>query len=354
MNGRLLTGVLLCLSLLAVFAVPSLGTMVAIRDLFNAGDYEGARQNLHTGEEGARLGEDILWRSRLAASPEEACDLLGAAVNDSRLPGPTRQRMVLELAELQFARGNYQDCLKVLKGAMSQEEQDLPGEAYLLAGMTYRLLGQVQSAREMLASVRPGDPAFVRARYYLGTIGLQQGDHALALRYFQSGAQGDRDRTQPDLLGGQWQALRLAGQAADARGLQQSLNQDHPGSLALLEINRILREEADDLAQAALDQAPLDSVVTSQPTPAGGRFSLQIGAFSDRALALEYMNRHKADLPDLRVDQVQDERGQFLYKVRTGSYVNPAIARSEAARLKREMGIDVIVTDASSTLYGRD
>ena len=338
----------------AMVTAPSLATLLGVQELFARGDYAGAGESLRAGEEGARLGEDILWRSRLAQQPEQAVDLLQASLNDSRLPLPTRQRMALELAEIHFARGDYRDCLTVLKGIIAEAEEGLPGEAYLLAGMTQRLVGNIQGAREMLASVRPADPAFPRARYYLGSIGLQQGDHALALRYFESGMQNLPAEAQPELQAGRWQALRMAGRSDEAGGVRDLLSRENPGSLALLEINRILREEADELAQTALDQVPRDTVITQQPTSAAGRFSLQVGAFSDRALALDYLNRHRAELPDLRVDQVQDDRGQYLYKVRSGYYMNPALARSEAARLRRELGIDVIVTDGISSQFGRD
>ena len=40
-----------------------------------------------------------------------------------------------------------------------------------------------------------------------------------------------------------------------------------------------------------------------------------------------------------------DQRGQFLYKVRTGDFVNPARARNEAKQLQRRLGIEVIVAD---------
>jgi DNA mismatch repair protein MutS len=346
-----LTGLLLTLGLL--LASSSLGNWPAVRHLFEAGRYEDAILRVQEGSQqggaGSRLAEDILWRSRLAATPEQACQLLESVARDSRLPIPARQRLNLELAELQFGRGRFQECLGTLNYLLADDPESLPGEAYILAGMTHRLLGQLQKAREMFASVRPGDPAFPRARYFLGDIGLQQGDHNLALRYFESGLQNSGDRNQPDLLGGQWQALRLADRGSDAAGLREQLARHSPGSLALLDINRILREEEENLDHKALERSPADSVVTQQPQLPAGRFSLQIGAFSDRSLALEYLARHQADLDDLRVDQVQDQRGQFLYKVRTGHFVNPALARAEAARLRSELGIDVIVIDGSTS-----
>ena len=44
---------------------------------------------------------------------------------------------------------------------------------------------------------------------------------------------------------------------------------------------------------------------------------------------------------------MRDDHGQVLYKIRSGSYVNPALADTEARRLERQLGVDVIVADLS-------
>ena len=85
-----------------------------------------------------------------------------------------------------------------------------------------------------------------------------------------------------------------------------------------------------------------------------GRYALQLGAFSDRGLALEFLRRYREQLPDLRIDEVRDDRGQFLYKIRSGSFVNPALARTEAKRLAGQLDMEVIVDDLSDATYQND
>ncbi len=327
---------------------PTLASLTSVADLFARGDYSEARGALQGGGEGAAPGEELLWRCRLAGNVSEAVQLLEKGLSDHDLPLPVQQRMTLELAEIHFARQDFRACLTVLKPAIDGAEAGLPGEAYLLAGLSFRLLGDLQSAREMLASIRPADPVFPQARFYLGDIGLQQGDNALALRYFESGGRPGQSLPHPDLQAGRWRALRAEGADGEAEGVLARLRQQSPGSLALLDINRILREETEELSARTVVQAPADTTAT-RPADRTGRYSLQIGAFSDRALALEFLGRYQGQLPDLRIDQEQDARGQFLYKVRSGSYVNPALARTEAARIKRSLGIDVMVADLSGT-----
>ncbi len=349
MKKAIYSFIILGLLVLLPLVRPSSASLGTVADLFRQGRYEEARQALQAGGEGSRPGEDLFWGSRLATRVDDALEILESARTVPDLPPALQQGLALELAEIQFARGRYRECLNTLEPLISSGEENLPGEIYLLAGLAYRLGGRLQTAREMLASVRPGDPAFVQARFHLGEIGLQQGDSSLALRYYQSGIRDEDRGPYPGLEAGQWRALREAGKTGEADQILARLRHDAPGSLALLEINRILREEGEELAaRAGGVQAAPDSTAT-QPVNRNGRYSLQLGAFSDRSLALEFLRRYREQVQDLRVDQVRDSHGQFLYKIRSGSYVNPALARSEAARYRHSLGIDVIVAD-----LGRD
>ena len=105
----------------------------------------------------------------------------------------------------------------------------------------------------------------------------------------------------------------------------------------MLEINSFLNRERDDLAARAAtalaDTATSaeDQIVTVNTRE--GRYAIQLGAFSDRGLALAFLRRYADQVADLHIDEVVDERGQFLYKVRAGAFVNPAPGpqRSRAA-----------------------
>ncbi|PID79331.1 hypothetical protein CSB20_10720 [bacterium DOLZORAL124_64_63] len=123
--------------------------------------------------------------------------------------------------------------------------------------------------------------------------------------------------------------------------------------MPLQEIDRVLRQEEDE-EQARLGthrEAPRDTLATAPV--AAGRYALQLGAFSDRGLALDYQRRLADIFPDLKIIEARDQRGQFLYKVRTGSFVNPARARSEARRLKNEHKLEIIVVETEAT-FGND
>jgi tetratricopeptide (TPR) repeat protein len=335
-----------------LISVPALASRNAVDSLFRNGKYEEARLSLEQSSDDFRAGEATLWQVRLATQPAPALEMLREGLADERLPESVRIRMGLEIADIEFGRGNYQASLQALAPLLDEDEGALPGEVYLRAALAIRALGNLQKAREMLASVKPQDQAFLLARFYLGDIALQQKDASLALRYFDSATGGADSGPHPRIAGGQWRALRAEGREQEADDLENALGQNNQGSLAMLEIQRLRREQQEELAAMALEDET--SQATDQASPARGRYALQLGAFSDRGLALEFVKRYRQQLPDLRIDEVRDERGQFLYKVRTGSFVNPALARNEAQRLADEFDMDVIVADLTGPSSGND
>jgi hypothetical protein len=333
--------------LFLMVGLPALANLDTIADLFSTGRYEEARQSLEQGGEGLRVGEEALWRAQLSADPGEALVILREGLSDRRVPPEVRTRMALESANIEFGLGRYQSSFKALTAVLEENQVQLPGEVYLRAGLSLRALGHLQKAREMLASVRPQDPSFLLARYYLGDIALEQKEPDLALRYFEAAAGNRQSSPHPRVAAGQWKALLAQERGAEALALEENLQREHPGSLAMLEIQRLMREQKEEVEALSLSELP--DQTSQEKEPARGRFALQLGAFSDRSLALEFLRRYQDQLPDLRIDEVRDARGQFLYKVRTGSFVNPALARSEAKRLADQLDLDVFVADLSGS-----
>jgi len=341
--------------LVFLISMPALASLDTVAGLFQEARYEEARQALDQGEEGFRAGEETLWRVRLATEPGEALVMLREGLADNRLPAAVRTRMALETADIEFGLGHYQSSLKALTPLLSDDQGRLPGDVYLRAGLALRALGNQQKAREMLASVKPQDQAFLLARYYLGDIALDQNDSGLALRYFESAAGSEMATPHPRVAGGQWRAFLVENRRQDADDLEQALSSNDPGSLAMLVIRRLRRElEEETAAMTPVDSlfSPTRDIVGNEPSH--GRYALQLGAFSDRSLALEFLRRYREQLPDLRIDEVRDERGQFLYKVRAGSFVNPVLARTEARRAARKLDMEVFVADLSEAANRTD
>ena len=328
------------LGALVVFltAAAATGSLGEVADLFRDGRYQEARQTLDAEEPSDAA---TLWQQRLTTDPDRAIELALDQARDRDLPREQRLQAALDGASVALARQQPQAAWQILQPLIEIAVEPLPGEAYLLAGRALRQAGQRQRAREMLAAVKPDDPAFAAARALLGRIGLESGDHELALRYFESAERHANGDLRPELLSGRWQALRLLGRDVEAREVGRRLLETQPTSLAAMELGELLRREDDELS--ALTDT-LDTAAPGMLTPISpGRYTVQLAAFRDRALALQFIARWRVDIPDLRVVREVDELGQPLYRIQTGSFVSHAQASAEVGRIERAHGLSGFV-----------
>ena len=102
------------------------------------------------------------------------------------------------------------------------------------------------------------------------------------------------------------------------------------------------RREQDELSAFAdtLDTAAPEIL----PVSTTARYAVQLAAFRDRSLALQFVARWQPEILDLRVVRVSGDLDQPVYKVQTGSYVSRPLARTEVSRLQREHGLEGFVT----------
>ena len=335
---------------LLLFAAPVVGGALSddLARLFRQADYDAARTLLETGTDRAdaqATWEVPYWRMLMTQDPDEVLAVSRSLCEDSGIPESIRLRAILEAASIHFARGAPRQALTCLLEGTAQVER-LPAEHYLLMGLCYWALRDVQKSREAFATIPHSDPNFVWARQYLGYLGLESGDPTLALRYFESAERSALAKRTPSLLAGKWEVHHSEGRRDEAAGLQQSLLQDHPHSLAALRIRSLLQREAD--IQAFDPVTTLGDTTTSATTEASrGRFSLQLAAFADRSRALTFLASWQDELPDLRIDEELDPDHPVLYKIRLGSFVSRNQARTESERLGRQFGLETLIVESS-------
>ncbi len=326
-------------ALVVLTAAAALPGVADALEQFRAGRFREARAALDEPGADADSPEAILLKACLAQRPDAAAPALEGLAASVGPRDPQGAAALLDVAAIRFAEGRYQDVVKLLAPLVADDAPRAPGRALVLAGLARRALGDTDGAAALLATVKPDDPAFTAARTALGDLALAGRDPAKALRYYENADDDARAGA------GRWQALRQAGDAEEAERLRRQLAAKAPGSIAVLEINRLVAAETDEAAaRQALTPTHRDDDA-APVAPAAGRYTLQLGAFSDRGLALDLMRRYGDAVPGLRIDTVRDDRGQFLYKVRAGSFVNPALARAEAEKLKGALGVDVFVTE---------
>ena len=292
-----------------------------VADLYAAGSWDQARLSASDRHSDPRKAEAALWQSRLAPDPSTALRILHDAASDKRLAQPVRVRLALESAELELGRGHPSEAIAALAPVL-RDRDDLPGQVPVLAARALLAIGRGPRARELLAGVRSTDPAFAQSRAILGDIALAQGDGTQALRWYDAADQADpslRSRT----VSGRCRALLLKDRPDEVDALESRLVEADPGSLALLEIRRARRdhEEETNSRQPALPafEAPATAAapaaadpVPAQAAPATStrRYTLQLGAFGDRARALDFLERYRTDVDGLAIEEGVDAQGR--------------------------------------------
>lgn len=353
-------------------APPARADWAQVGDLFARGVWDQARALAGRDQPGQRPAEAELWRSRLAAAPDAALEELRQGLGRRRLPKAVHARLILETAELELGRGHPDLALEALTPLLDQGGDDLPGAAPVAAARALLALGRGPRARELLAGVRQTDPTYGLSRALLGDVALSLGDATQALHWYDAA-----DDIEPALrartVSGRCRALLRAGRAADVAAIADRLESQEPGSLALLEIRRALHES---LEQGGLTPAPATRARTGAtsapgtvsdddapaaepgradvaPEPAapaatrddGDRFTLQLGAFTDRGRALELQQRCADRVDLLTIVEGPDARGQTVYRLRAGAWADRDQAEAAARQLGEALDLDVIVVD---------
>ncbi len=306
-----------------------------VTEKFIAGQYAQAHDLLAEETDSEQQNDFQLMNLLLTVDSGQSDALLGTLRHDDPKSDPWQVRWALESANLDFARGEFQHALQLLKPFVHGGNEDVPGQVYLRAGLACRALKRFQRAREIFASVKPQDSSFSLARFYLGDIALEQGDPELALRYFESSSAAAGTEGQSMAKGGRYAALLALGRQGEAATLAQKLRKVEQGGLTWL-----------DLDENATPAPSVEDSTDVAPDGAGSaRFCLQWAAFRDRTLALTFVAQHTLDIPELRIVSAPDLSGQLLFYVRSGHYNNPVDARSQASELGSRLQMDVIVKD---------
>jgi len=330
------------LGALVVGVAGGAGDWLAVADHFRAGEYAEAGSALAVA--GDRSTQALYWDWRLEREPDQALSLIDALRRESNLPAGTRIQLALEEAEIHFGRGHFQAALAGLEELIEAEER-VPGRVHLLAGLCNWSLQRVQRSREAFATIRKTDPAFALARYYLGRIGLENGDTALALRYFASAEKGELADRLLALQVCTWEGLRQSGRLDEAATLGSRLLAQHPRCLDVIPLQAAA--VADTSMAPGVPPGPVVDSSGEEALPAAprGRVSLQLGAFADRGRALVLLDAWQDLLPGIRLEEELEPIGHLLYKVRTGHFISRSQARTEAKRLARVHGLDVLVVE---------
>jgi tetratricopeptide (TPR) repeat protein len=251
----------------------------------------------------------LLLLAQLSADHREARRLLLEAERAVR-SSDVRLHIDLELARLDYARGNYRSVLARLR------QRATTPEAALLIAQAQAGIGDLDAIRDALQPVRRSDVATL----LLGWAERQGGDTQRGLAAFESVAKQRRSDLQATAL--LWKAESEAALGLRDRALQSCTD---------------LREGFPETPEATLVEPTLallrrsDGGTAAPPPPEEpARVVLQVGAFEDRTNALRYRDQLLEVVDNVQVEEIRDGT-QRLYRV----HVGPFATRDEAEAYAR-------------------
>ena len=261
---------------------------------------------------GAKRAEALMLMAELADEHKEARRLLREAANASR-DDAFQKRVDLELARLDFGRGNY-------NSVRTRLERYDDSEAQLWVALSWVALEQAERAASTARNAGSGEVAEI-VRVWAER---QQGNTATALARVSRLAEGNGDMQPVALL---WKAE-----------CETQLGEYDAARASAAELQR----RYGNAPEAVLLEPTLAALRRSESapsTPAPRGVFLQIGAFEERANALRFRDTLPRSIQPLRVEE--DTQGvRRIHRVLVGPFASREAAEAYARTQLEPIDID--------------
>ncbi|MGE5531558.1 MAG: tetratricopeptide repeat protein [Bacteroidota bacterium] len=141
-----------------------------------------------------------------------------------------RESALYQLGRISLSKKDYPGAAGYFKEALRIRND--ASDTYFYLAMTFDKMGERDEAEKQLRTALAFDPHFGQARYYLGTLLVQDGDKVAASYEFAEAVKADPKQPEPK------QALAALGNSADlvAKANQQLKNDDLDGAYDSIQI----------------------------------------------------------------------------------------------------------------------
>jgi tetratricopeptide (TPR) repeat protein len=311
------------------------------RALFNLTDYERARQTLAADTSSldeSAFGEAMLMFARLEQDFTRAAVFYRRAMASENEGAARRAR--IELAEMQYAAGDYRGALELLSEKMAGGKEGSEGEALYFKALSRNQLGERARASAEFEQVTRGAYATwsVLAR---ADIDAQSGRLADAVEKYRRLEGSKANPIATFKLGECYETL---GDRDKALECYRSLVERFPRSFEASRGNekiQLLTQKAKpkETNGEGGGESGEPRVGRAKPDlPVGRGFTIQFGSFSTRENALAVSKKLEPILRGVRVESVEME-GRIWNRVRAGFYETREAAESDVARAKDKTGL---------------
>ncbi len=294
----------------------------AARRLIGQLQYDEARVGLETAlqePDGEARAQAYLLLAGISTDHKEARRLLREAQRSGG-SAATQRAADLDLARLDYARGNY-------NSVRSRLEPYADDEARLLLAQAWIAIGEPTRAAEVLRSMR----ATAQTELLRGFCARAAGETRDALaRLANAAGSGEQQPTvllwkaECELQLGQYEAAR-----ATAGELQRRFA-DAPESV-------LIEPTLTALRQAPATPSPPPAATTLQPV------LVQLGIFEARNNALRFRDTLPQEIAPLRLDEILQD-GKRLHRVALGPFESQTVAEAYARAHLTPLGLDWRIT----------
>jgi len=329
MAARTLPPVVLLIVLGAALNAAGAGMLAEARSDIRNLRYRQAEEKLlalaRTGSGSERL-EALYLLAGLKRSAAEA-EILYRELMDSDPEGEWGRRAALTLAEIRYATGDYRGALELLHRSFPCGSSE---EVCLFQGLSCLMLGDYDAAAASLGKVRRGRFR-VWADLALAEIDRKEHRGAEACQRYRDLA---RAMVNPVALYRYGECLESEGRSQEALKWYQRIIEDFSESPEAVKASAKIH---------ALEQAPSATAPARVSATPEGAFTVQLGAFQDRANALRFLAEIRGVLPGVRIDTEVTGRRE-LHRVRYGYFRTREEAQAKADEIRELIGEEAIVS----------
>lgn len=268
------------------------------------------------------------------------------------------------LADYRYALGEYQAAARHYATAATLSSGPERVHRLLSRGRALLGAGDSPAASAVFEEVLTLVPASSQARLGLADAALLAGETKRAVTLYSNLLdQSPADLVTPIALAQRFRALDELGRTEEALADARRLVEAYPRSSEAAALRDRLRREERERAASAGDETPPGQKAPATPAPGsrvpvidapaartggddparakdlpegggpGGGYSLQLGAFGNEGNAQDLARQlEQLKMPDVRIEK-ERRGGRIFYRVRCGSYNDPAAAEADGQRL---------------------
>lgn len=309
----------------------------------DAGRYADAESSLVRASRISR-GDDrqraLFELGRLKQSADEATALFQRVIDED----PTSdwaKRATLEIAEIQYALGNYQNAYRLLNDAGACRVSD---EACLFTGLSAIMSKHYRQAKDPLTHINRGK---YRMWAYLmlaeADAGLDDTDGAC--RRYESLATA---MLSPTAIYRYAECLEEKGREDEAKARYRELIKNFPETPEAVQAASKIEKIGEPRAPAGGGQAPPATAANPQggeeehAAPLKSGFTIQFGSFRDRGNAIKLAAKIKRVYPAVRID-TELVRYREYHRVRYGYFRTREEAQRKAEEISKQVGEDYTI-----------